>query len=133
MKYSHNGKDGLSSEQYYESILENGDSNILAWNNAVKFYRNRNDIDKILAIKEAKNKFFGIVGKGKKRLFPAPSLPKTELELKIKDENCMNCKFAKRDTRNAIVDKRVICTNSESFKFEMPIDAKQVCRKRIKK
>ena len=133
MKYSHNGKDGLTSEQYYESVFENGDSNILAWNNAVKFYRNRNDIDKILAIKEAKNKFFGIVGKGKKRLFHTPSLPKTEMEMKIKEENCMNCKFAKRDTRNAIVGKRVICTNSDSFKFEMSVDAKQVCRKRIKK
>ena len=55
------------------------------------------------------------------------------MEMKIKEENCMNCKFAKRDIRNAIVGARIICTNSDSFKFEMPIDAKQVCRKRIKK
>lgn len=129
-QYSHNGKSELSAGQYYDSVVENGDPNILVWNNAVKFYRNRNDIDKILKVKEAKNKLFGIVGKGKKRLFPAAVSSKTELELKIKTENCMTCKFAKRDTRNAIVGARVICSNPESFKHEMPVDAKQVCKKR---
>lgn len=129
-QYSHNGKTELTAEQYYESVVVNGDPNILVWNNAVKFYRNRNDIDKMLATTKAKNKYFGIVGKGKKRLFSTPSLPKNELQLKIKIENCMTCKFAKRDTRNAIVGARVICSNLESFKHEMPVDAKQVCKKR---
>ena len=136
MKYSHNGKDGLSSEQFYESVLENGDPNIQNYYNAMKFYRHRKDFDKIEDVRKKKIELFGITGKGKKRLdavYTTPKIPKTEMELKIKEENCMNCKFAKRDTRNAIVGKRVICTNSDSFKFEMPIDAKQVCRKRIKK
>lgn len=130
MKYSHNGKSDLTAEQYYESVVENGDTNIIVWNNAVKFYRQRNETEKMLAATKAKNKFFGIVGKGKKRLFSTPSLPKNELQLKIKTENCMTCKFAKRDTRNAIVGARVICSNPESFKHEMPVDAKQVCKRR---
>lgn len=136
MSYSHNGKDGLTTEQFYESVLEHGDSDIQKFYNAMKFYRHKKDLDKMEKVRAKKKELFGVQSKGKQRLdavYSIPKIPKSEMELKIKEENCMNCKFAKRDTRNAIVGKRVICTNSDSFKFEMPVDAKQICRKRIKK
>lgn len=137
MKYSHNGKQELTTQEFYESILEHGDSNIQHYYNAIKFYRHKKDMDMVEKVKAKKAELFGVVAKGRKRVSAiyrtVPKMPKTKLELKIKDENCMNCKFAKRDTRNAIVGKRIICTNTESFKFEMPVDAKQVCKWRIKK
>lgn len=137
MKYTHNGKEGLTTQEFYESILEYGDSNIQNYYNAIKFYRNRKDMDMIDKIKEKKAELFGVVAKGRKRVSAVyrtvPRYQKTALELKIKEENCINCKFSKRDTRNAIVGKRVICTNQESFKHEMPVDAKQVCKLRSAK